>query len=93
MMATDQKTTEREAARLDVLLNVPLEVTAELGRCSMPVADVLKLGTGSIVELDRMAGGPVDIYVNNKLFARGEVVAVDENFGVRVTELLHKTAQ
>ncbi len=92
-MATDQKTTEREAARLDVLLNVPLEVTAELGRCSMPVADVLKLGTGSIVELDRMAGGPVDIYVNNKLFARGEVVAVDENFGVRVTELLHKTAQ
>jgi flagellar motor switch protein FliN/FliY len=75
---------------LDLLMNVSLQVTAELGKCKMPVADILKLGTGSIVELDRLAGGPVDLLVNNKLVARGEVVAVDENFGVRVTELIQK---
>lgn len=77
---------------LDLLMNVSLQVTAELGKCKMPVADILKLGTGSIVELDRLAGGPVDLLVNNKLVARGEVVAVDENFGVRVTELIQKPA-
>jgi flagellar motor switch protein FliN/FliY len=56
----------------------------------MSVADILKLGTGSIVELERLAGGPVDLLVNDKLVARGEVVAVDENFGVRITELIQK---
>ncbi len=80
----------RDRANLDVLMHVPLSITAELGTCKMSVAEVLKLGTGSIVELDRLAGGPVDLLVNNKLVARGEVVAVDENFGVRVTELISK---
>ena len=75
---------------LDLLMNVPLRITAELGKCRMLVQDVLKLGTGSIVELDRLAGGPVDLLVNNKLVARGEVVAIDENFGVRITELIEK---
>ena len=75
---------------LDLLMNVPLQVTAELGKCKLAVAEILKLGTGSIVELDRLAGGPVDLLVNNKLVARGEVVAIDENFGVRVTELIQK---
>lgn len=75
---------------LDLLMNVPLQVTAELGKCKMAVSEILKLGTGSIVELDRLAGGPVDLLVNNKLVARGEVVAIDENFGVRVTELIQK---
>ena len=75
---------------LDLLMNVQLRVTAELGTCKMMVQDILKLGTGSIVELDRLAGGPVDLLVNNKLVARGEVVAIDENFGVRVTELIQK---
>jgi flagellar motor switch protein FliN/FliY len=56
----------------------------------MSVAEVLKLGAGSIIELDRLAGGPIDLMVNNKLIARGEVVAVDENFGVRVTELISR---
>jgi flagellar motor switch protein FliN len=65
-------------------------VTAELGTCHMSVAEVLKLGAGSIIELDRLAGGPIDLMVNNKLIARGEVVAVDENFGVRVTELISR---
>jgi flagellar motor switch protein FliN/FliY len=79
-----------DAANIEVLMHVPLQVTAELGTCKMSVAEVLKLGAGSIVELDRLAGGPVDLLVNNKLIARGEVVAVDENFGVRVTELIQR---
>jgi flagellar motor switch protein FliN/FliY len=75
---------------LDLLMNVPLTVTAELGSCKMLVRDILKLGTGSVVELDRLAGGPVDLLVNDRLVARGEVIAIDENFGVRVTELIEK---
>jgi flagellar motor switch protein FliN/FliY len=77
-----------ERANLDVLLDVPLRVVAELGGCSLPVARILALGAGSIVELDRPAGGPVDLRVNEKLVARGEIVAVDERFGVRITELV-----
>lgn len=73
---------------LDLLMSVPLKITAELGTCKMLVEDILKLGTGSIVELDRIAGGPVDLLVNDRLVARGEVVAIDEKFGVRVTELI-----
>jgi flagellar motor switch protein FliN/FliY len=75
---------------LDLLMTVPLKITAELGTCKMLVEDVLKLGTGSIVELDRLAGGPVDLLVNDKLVARGEVIAIDENFGVRITELIER---
>jgi len=73
---------------LDLLMNVPLGVTAELGRCAMRVSDVLKLGKGSIVALDRPAGAPIDVFVNGRLVARGEIVAVDERFGVRLTEVL-----
>uniref|UniRef100_E6PHJ7 Flagellar motor switching and energizing phosphatase fliN (Partial) n=1 Tax=mine drainage metagenome TaxID=410659 RepID=E6PHJ7_9ZZZZ len=73
---------------IDVLLHVPMQVTAELGKTKMSVEDVLKIGTGTIIELDRLASGPVDLLVNNKLIARGEVVAVDENFGIRVSELI-----
>ena len=75
---------------LDLLMNVSVKVTAELGTCKMLVRDILKLGTGSVVELDRLAGGPVDLLVNERLVARGEVVAIDENFGVRITELIEK---
>jgi flagellar motor switch protein FliN len=80
----------RDAANIEVLMNVPLQVTAELGTSKMSVSEVLKLGTGSIIELERLAGGPVDLLVNEKLIARGEVVAVDENFGVRITELIQR---
>ena len=80
--------TSENGRNLDLLLNVSLQVTAELGKCKMNVRDILKLGTGSVVELDRLAGGPVDLLVNNKLVARGEVVSIDENFGVRITELI-----
>jgi flagellar motor switch protein FliN/FliY len=89
MTAVDVKKL-KDRANLDVLMHVPLTVTAELGTSKMSVAEVLKLGTGSIIELDRLAGGPVDLLVNNKLVARGEVVAVDENFGVRITELISR---
>jgi flagellar motor switch protein FliN/FliY len=80
----------RDAANIEVLMHVPLQVTAELGTSKMSVSEVLKLGTGSIIELERLAGGPVDLLVNDKLIARGEVVAVDENFGVRITELIQR---
>lgn len=90
MMAEQKKPGAVDPQNLDLLMNVSLAVTAELGKCKMPVSEILKLGTGSIVELDRLAGGPVDLLVNNKLVARGEVVAIDENFGVRITELIQK---
>ncbi len=73
---------------LDLILDVNLRVTVELGRNAMTVADILGLGPGSVVELDRQAGEPVDILVNDKLIARGEVVVVEENFGVRIVEIV-----
>jgi flagellar motor switch protein FliN/FliY len=76
-----------EQGSMDLLFDVQLNLSVELGRTSIPVRDVLQLGPGSIVELDKLAGEPVDILVNGKLIARGEVVVVDENFGVRVTEI------
>jgi flagellar motor switch protein FliN/FliY len=88
-MSIDSKKV-RDAANIEVLMHVPLQVTAELGTSKMSVSEVLKLGTGSIIELERLAGGPVDLLVNDKLIARGEVVAVDENFGVRITELIQR---
>jgi flagellar motor switch protein FliN len=74
---------------LELLLDVPLEISVELGRVKMLVKDVIELGTGSIVEIDKAAGEPVDVMVNGKLVARGEVVVIEDNFGVRVTEILN----
>lgn len=73
---------------IELLLDVPLQVTVELGRTRMRIRDVLSLGLGAVIELERAAGEPVDLYVNDRLFARGEVVVIEENFGVRVTEIL-----
>jgi len=72
---------------IDLLRDVPLQVHAELGRTKMIVRDILRLGVGSVIELDKETGDPVNILVNNKLIARGEVVEIDGNFGVRVTEI------
>jgi flagellar motor switch protein FliN/FliY len=77
-----------EVPQFDRLLDLTLTLTVELGRCSLLVRDVLALGAGSIVALDRAAGAPVDLLVNERLVARGTIVAVDERFGVRITELL-----
>lgn len=73
---------------LNLLLDIPLQVTVELGRTRKQIRDILELGPGSILELDKLAGEPVDILVNGKLIAKGEVVVIDENFGVRVTDIL-----
>ena len=81
-----------DSRNLDLLMNVSLAVTAELGRCTMRVSDVLKIGKGSIVELDRAAGSAIDVLVNDRLVARGEVVAVDDRFGVRITEVVARKA-
>ena len=81
----------QEQGSIDLLFDVQLHLSVELGRTSIPVREILQLGPGSIVELDKLAGEPVDILVNGKLIARGEVVVVDENFGVRVTEIASQT--
>ncbi len=73
---------------MSLLLDVPMTLTVELGRTSKLVKEILGLGEGSIVELDKLAGEPVDLLVNGKLFAKGEVVVIDENFGVRVTDIV-----
>ncbi len=77
-----------EAAGLDMLQDVDLNVKIELGRTHMLVEDVLRLNEGSVVELDKLAGDPVDIFVNERLVARGEVIVVNDNFCVRVSELI-----
>lgn len=79
---------QMKEGNLNLLLDVPLQVTVELGRTKRQIKDILELSQGSIVELDRLAGEPVDILVNNKLIAKGEVVVIDENFGVRVTDII-----
>lgn len=87
-MAEETATKVGEGNNLDLLMDVFLRVTVELGRTRMQLRQVLELQQGSVVELDRLAGDPVDIYVNERLLARGEVIVVDDKFGVRITELL-----
>ena len=73
---------------LDLLLDIPLEITAELGRTRMIIHDLLQLGQGSVIELNKLAGEPLEILVNHKLIARGEVVVVNEKFGIRLTDII-----
>lgn len=73
---------------LDFLLDIPLEVTVELGRTKLIINDMLQLTQGSVVELSKNAGETVDIYVNNKLLGKGEVIVVNDRFGVRITEII-----
>ena len=73
---------------LGLLMDVSMRVTVELGRTRMPLAQILDLQKGSVVELERLAGEPVDVFVNDSLVARGEVVVVDDRFGVRITEMV-----
>ncbi|MFD2333201.1 flagellar motor switch phosphatase FliY [Cohnella sp. GCM10020058] len=80
--------THADEGNLNLLLDIPLRVTVELGRTHKQIKDILELSQGSIIELDKLAGEPVDILVNNKLIAKGEVVVIDENFGVRVTDIV-----
>ena len=79
---------EVNAANISLIQDVPLQVTVELGRTKKSIKEILEFSTGSIIELDRLAGEPVDIHVNGQLTAKGEVVVIDENFGVRITEIV-----
>jgi flagellar motor switch protein FliN len=86
--AFDQTEVSGGQGNLDLLLDIPLSITVELGRSKMQIREILELVPGSIIQLDKLAGDPVDIMVNNKLVAKGEVVVIDENFGVRVTDII-----
>lgn len=77
-----------ETNNLNMLLDIPLQVTVELGRTKRSVKEILEMSSGSIIELDKLAGEPVDILVNNRHIAKGEVVVIDENFGVRITDIV-----
>ncbi len=79
---------EPQGRNIELLMDVNLPISIELGRTKMSIADILALGPGSVVELNKLAGEPVDLLVNQKVVARGEVVVIDENFGVRVTQLM-----
>ena len=78
----------RGARDLEAVYDVPVQVSAVLGRATMQVSQLLRLGRGAVVELDRKVGEAIDIYVNNRLIARGEVVVVDEHLGVTMTEII-----
>ena len=79
---------KEKAANMELLLDIPLEITAELGRTRMIINDLLQLGQGSVIELNKLAGEPLEILVNQKLIARGEVVVVNEKFGIRLTDII-----
>ncbi len=76
------------AADLDMVLDVPVELTVEIGRTTMTIRETLEIGPGAIITLDKMTGEPVDLLVNGRRIARGEVVAIDEEFGLRVTQIV-----
>ena len=84
----EDETGSRIAADLEAVFDVPVQVSAVLGRSKMDVADLLKLGPGTVLELDRRVGEAIDIYVNNRLVARGEVVLVEDKLGVTMTEII-----
>ena len=85
---TAVKDEDDKANNLDLILDIPLSVTVELGRSKMLINDLLQLGQGSVIELTKLVGDPLEILVNDKLVARGEVVVVNEKFGVRLTDIV-----
>ncbi|HEX7672742.1 MAG TPA: flagellar motor switch protein FliN [Bdellovibrio sp.] len=95
-MAADSTPKKAEAAsgggqkdrNLNLILDIPLRVTVELGRTKMPVSELLNLTQGSVIELSKLAGEPMEVYVNDKLIARGEAVVINEKFGVRLTDVI-----
>ena len=92
-MASDVNESESgaEPRRLDLLMDVPLDLSVELGRARMTIQDLLGLGPGSVIELDKIAGEALDILVNDRLVARGEAVVVNDKFGVRITDIVSQS--
>ena len=84
----DSDDSEEEARGLDFLYDIPLQVSVEVGRSKILLKDLLKMGEGYVIELDKLAGEPLDLYVNSKLIARGEAVMVGEKFGIRLTDVV-----
>lgn len=82
---------EPNARRLALLLDVNLDISVELGRARMSIQELLGLGPGSVIELDKLAGEPLDILVNDRLIARGEAVVMNDKFGVRITDIVNPT--
>ena len=90
-MSPTPEAQDQNTRRLDLLLDVPLDVTVELGRTRMTIQDLLALGPGSTIELDKVAGEPLDIVVNDRLVARGEAVVINEKFGIRITDIISRS--
>jgi flagellar motor switch protein FliN/FliY len=84
----DDALNKLKVQNLDFILDIPLKVSVELGRSKAVIKDLLQLGQGSVIELDKLAGEPLEVLVNGKLIARGEVVVVNEKFGVRLTDII-----
>jgi flagellar motor switch protein FliN len=88
-MEQNQQTKKRDSLKdMDFILDIPLEVSVELGRTKMLINELLQLGQGSVIELNKLAGEPLEIFINRKLVARGEAVVVNEKFGVRLTDII-----
>jgi len=83
--------TTQEDVNLDVVLDIPVTISMEIGRTRLPIRNLLQLNQGSVVELDRLAGEPLDVFVNGTLIAHGEVVVVNEKFGIRLTDVISPT--
>ena len=86
--AGDDALNKLKVQNLDFILDIPLQVSVELGRAKVIIKDLLQLGQGSVLELDKLAGEPLEVLVNGKLVARGEVVVVNEKFGIRLTDII-----
>ena len=83
--------TKAEAAKLDTILDIPVTISMEVGRSYISIRNLLQLNQGSVVELDRVAGAPLDVMVNGTLIAHGEVVVVNDKFGIRLTDVISQT--
>jgi flagellar motor switch protein FliN len=90
-METTEAKPESSSRRLEFLLDVPLDISVELGRSRLSIQELLALGPGSVIELDKVAGETLDIMVNGRLVARGEAVVVNEKFGIRITDIVSRT--
>jgi flagellar motor switch protein FliN/FliY len=88
-VSQDKGSEQSEKYDMDLILDLPLDVSVELGKVKMPVNELLRLGRGSILELTKPVGEPLDIYINNKLIAKGEVVILDDKFGIRVADIIN----
>ena len=84
----DDALNKLKVQNLDFILDIPLKVSVELGRAQVVIKDLLQLGQGSVLELDKLAGEPLEVLVNGKLVAKGEVVVVNEKFGIRLTDII-----